>query len=99
VRGWAPVEAKVVLKDAVPLAPAVAVALAGVTLAVPIAVLPSLNVTVPVGPCVLLLWDAMLTERVTAWFAGTGFGLAPSEALVEAGVTVTMSATGVVTEL
>ena len=66
MREWAPVVAKVVLREAVPLAPVVEVALAGVTFAVPTVVLPSLNVTVPVGPWVLLLWDAMLTDRVTA---------------------------------
>jgi len=88
-----------VLNDAVPLAPAFAVAPAGVTFAVPMVVLPSLNVTVPVGPWMLLLWDAMLTDKVTAWFVGTGFGLAPSDEVVEAGVTVTVSVAGAVTGL
>lgn len=42
--------AKVALMEAVPLAPAVEVAPAEVTVAVPIVALPSLKVTVPVGP-------------------------------------------------
>jgi len=86
-----PVVARVVLRDAVPLAPAVAVALAGVTFAVPIEVLPSLNVTVPVGPWVLLLCELIFTDKATAWFVGTGFGVAVTEEVVLAGVTVTMS--------
>ena len=83
-----PLVAKVVVKVAVPLAPTVAVAPAGVTFAVPMVVLPSLNVTVPVGPCVLLLWEPMVTDKVTCWFGDTGFALADTEAAVAAGMTV-----------
>ena len=85
--------------EAVPLAPALDVAPAGVTEAVPMVVLPSLKVTLPVGPCALLLCELIPTDKVTAWFAGTGFGLAVMEAEVLAGVTVTVSFTGVVTAL
>ena len=56
---------KVVVREAVALAPAVAEAPAGVALAVPRVAVPSLNVTVPVGPCVLLLCEEMATESVT----------------------------------
>jgi hypothetical protein len=70
------------------------VALTGVTFAVPMEVLPSLNVTVPVGPWVLLLWEPIVTDKVTCWFAGTGLGLALSEADVVAGVTVTETVVG-----
>ena len=94
-----PVVAKVVVKTAVPLAPTVVVAPAGVTFAVPMVLLPSLNVTVPVGPCVLLLWEPMVTDKLTCWFGGTGFGVADPDAVVVAGVTVTISVTAVVTGL
>ena len=82
---------KVCVKEAVPLAPALDVALAGVTVAVPIEVPPSLKVTVPVGPWVLKACELMATDTVTAWFVGTGLGLAVREEDVVAGVTVTMS--------
>ena len=85
--------AKVVVKTAVPLAPTVAVAPAGVTFAVPMVVLPSLNVTAPVGPCVVLLWEPMVTDKVTCWFGGAGFGLAATEAAVAAGATVRLRVT------
>lgn len=90
-----PVVANVVVKEAVPLAPVVEVAPAGVTVCgVPMVLLPSLNVTVPVGPWVLLLGDVIVTDRVTCWFVGTGFWLADIEAPVEAGVTVTETVVG-----
>ena len=82
---------KVCVKEAVPLAPALDVKLAGVTVAVPIEVPPSLKVTVPVGPWVLKACELIATDKVTAWLVGTGLGLAVREEDVVAGVTVTMS--------
>jgi hypothetical protein len=96
---WVPLVVKVILNEAVPLAPTVAVAPAGVTFAVPRLAVPSLNVTVPVGPCALLLMDPMVADKVTCWLVGTGFALAATDAVVAVGVTVTVSVTAVVTGL
>ena len=59
-----PVVAKEIFKIAVALAPAVAVAPAGARVAVPIVAVPSLNVTFPVGPSVLLDCELIATDRV-----------------------------------
>lgn len=89
---------KVALIEAVPLAPTVD-APAGVTVAVPMVLLPSLKVTLPVGPCALLLCELIAIDKVTAWFAGTGFAATDKTADVLAGVTMTVSFSGVVTGL
>jgi hypothetical protein len=60
-----PWDVKVVVRVAVPLAPALAVAPAGNTLAgLPIGVPPLKNVTVPLGPAVLLLADEIVAVIV-----------------------------------
>ena len=46
-----------------------------------------------------MLCELIATDKVTAWLAGTGFGLAVKMAEVLAGVTMTVSFTGVVTAL
>jgi hypothetical protein len=79
VRECEPVIAKDVVKAAVPVE---------LTVAVPIAVVPSLKVTLPLGPVVLLLWELIITDRVTCWFAGTGLALSVKAVVVVAGVTV-----------
>jgi hypothetical protein len=53
-----------VFKVAVALAPAVVVAPAGVSGAVPIVAVPSINVTLPVGPTALLLCVLIATDNV-----------------------------------
>ena len=78
-----------------PPAKVVEVAPTGVTLTVWMVLLPSSNVTLPVAPVVLILWELIVTDRVTCWFVGTGFWLALNEAAVEAGVTVTETVVGV----
>ena len=85
--------ANVAVVDAVPLAPTVEVAPTGVTVAVPIVVVPSLKVTLPVGPWALLLWVAITTDRVTCWFTGTGLALGVKVGVVVAGVTIRLSVT------
>ena len=55
---------KDVFKTAVALAPAVTVAPAGVAVAVPMVVVPSLKVTFPVGPVMLLLGVVIATDKV-----------------------------------
>jgi hypothetical protein len=94
-----PVVAKDVFKTAVALAPAVAVAPTGVTVAVPRLVVPSMKVTFPVGPAVLLDCVLMATDKVMPWLVCTVVAPAVTTVAVVALDTVTVSATGVVTAL
>jgi len=89
-----PVEVNVVCRLAVPLAKAIAVAPAGTTVTgLPICVVPLKNVTVPPGPAVLLLCDAMVAVSVTGVAVVTPVaGVAPSPVAVVAFDTVQVAA-------
>jgi len=90
-----PVELNVHVSVAVPLAKAKNDAPAGATLAgLPICVPPSKNVTVPLGPAALLLWEVMLAVNVMGVPEVTVEVLGTVEVAVIAFVTVRLSVVG-----
>jgi len=95
-----PVELKVHVSAAVPPAPADADAGICVTFTgLPIAVPPSENVTVPVAPTALLLWELIEAVNVMGVPEVTVDVLATVAVAVVAFETVTVSVTGMVTAL
>jgi hypothetical protein len=88
-----PREVKVVVRVAVPLAPAVAVAPADSTLGLPIGVVPLKNVTVPLGPAVLLLAEEIVAVNVIGVPDATVDVLGTMAVAVGALDTVTLSGT------
>ena len=95
-----PVELKVQFNTAVPLAKALADAPAGTTVTgLPICVPPSENVTVPLGPATLLLWEVIVAVNVMGVPVVTVDTLGTVAVAVAAFVTVMLSVTGVVTAL
>jgi len=89
---WEPVELNVHVRAAVPLAPAETDAAAGTTLTgLPICVPPSENVTVPLGPAVLLLLELMVAVNVMGVPEATVEGLGTVVVAVVAFVTATLS--------
>src|SRR5216684_2686989 len=95
-----PNELNVHVSAAVPPAPAKNDAAVGTTATgLPIGVLPSENVTVPVAPVALLLADEMHAVRVIFVPAVTVDALAVKAVAVVAFETVTVSVTGVATAL
>ncbi|SRR6266566_5036576 len=97
---WEPVELNVQVSAAVPLAKARAEAPAGTTLTgLPIWVPPSENVTVPLGPTTLLLWEVIVAVNVRGVPEVTVDVLGTVAVAVVAGDTITVSVTAVVTGL
>ena|SRR5438477_8891134 len=97
---WEPVELNVHVRAAVPLAPAKTDAAAGTTVTgLPICVPPSENVTVPLGPAVLLLLELMVAVNVIGVPEVTVDALGTVVVAVAACETVTVSVTGAVTAL
>ena len=87
-----PVELKVQFNTAVPLAPAKTDAAAGTTVTgLPICVPPSENVTVPLGPAVLLLLELVVAVNVMGVPEATVEGLGTVVVAVVAFVTATLS--------
>ena len=95
-----PVEVNIVVNTAVPPAKVVAVDPAGVTLtALPIGVLPSENVTVPVAPTALPLDEEIVAVSVIGVPEATVDTLGTVAVEVAAFDTIRLSVTGVVTAL
>src|SRR5215469_16509379 len=95
-----PVVENVCVNVAEPPANDTALAPAGTAATVPIVAVPSLNTTFPVAPNTLLLCDEINAVKVTGVVVVTPLvGLGVTPVAVVAGVTVTVSLTGVVTGL
>ena len=95
-----PLVEKVCTNVAVAPANDVEFALVGAAGTVPMVVVPSLNTTLPVAPVTLLLCDEIKAVKVTGVAVVTPVaGLGVTAVAVTAGVTITVSFTGVVTGL